>query len=40
MQERYENFLPYIMKYGDEFIAILIENLNPLDNRFIVLEEE
>ncbi len=38
LQERFDNFLPYYVKYGDKLFEILIENLNPLEQGFIVLE--
>ncbi len=39
MQERFDNFLPFYLKYGRDFFEILIENLNPLDNRFVLIED-
>ncbi|PCJ84608.1 MAG: bacillithiol biosynthesis cysteine-adding enzyme BshC [Flavobacteriales bacterium] len=40
LQERQDNFIPYYLKHGKEFIRTLKENLNPLDFRFTVLREE
>lgn len=40
LQERYDNFIPFYLKYGDEFIVSLKENLNPLQPQFLVLMEE
>ena len=37
LQERYDNFIPYYLKYGDNFIKILKNELNPLDSRFVIL---
>ena len=37
LQERYNNFVPYYLKYGDNFIKKLREELNPLDTNFVVL---
>tara|TARA_B100000963_G_scaffold130902_1_gene114174 strand:+ start:1 stop:807 length:807 start_codon:yes stop_codon:yes gene_type:complete len=37
LQERYDNFIPYYLKYGDNFIKKLKEELNPLDTNFVVL---
>ena len=40
LQERSDNFLPYVLKYGDGFIDTLKENLDPFAAGFVVLEEE
>jgi bacillithiol biosynthesis cysteine-adding enzyme BshC len=40
LQERHDNFLPYVLKYGDAFLAALKENLNPFEAGFVILEEE
>ncbi|MEQ8703668.1 MAG: bacillithiol biosynthesis cysteine-adding enzyme BshC [Phaeodactylibacter sp.] len=37
LQERYDNFMMYYLKYGRGFFDALIEQLDPLDNRFVVL---
>ena len=37
LQERYDNFIPFYLKGGDNFIKILKENLNPLNPNFVVL---
>ena len=37
LQERHENFIPYYLKYGDNFIKKLKDELNPLDTNFVVL---
>ena len=36
-QERHNNFIPYYLMYGDNFIKKLKEELNPLDTNFVVL---
>ncbi len=40
LQERHDNFLSYILKYGDGFIQTLKEHFAPFDPGFVVLEEE
>ena len=37
LQERYDNFIPFYLRHGDNFIEILKESLNPLDANFVVL---
>tara|TARA_B110000967_G_scaffold124866_1_gene127628 strand:+ start:712 stop:2253 length:1542 start_codon:yes stop_codon:yes gene_type:complete len=37
LQERHDNFIPFYLKYGDNFIEKLKDNLNPLDPNFVVL---
>ena len=37
LQERYDNFIPFYLKSGDNFIEILKEILNPLKPNFVVL---
>jgi len=37
LQERHDNFIPFYLKGGDNFIEILKENLNPLNPNFVVL---
>ena len=39
LQERHDNFMAYYLKQGDAYFAILKENLNPLDKRFLVFLE-
>jgi len=36
LQERYDNFMPYYLKYGQSFVETLINNFNPLENKFII----
>lgn len=40
LQERHDNFLPYVLKYGDEFISALKDNFAPFDQGFVLLEED
>ena len=40
LQERYDNFLPHYLAIGDSFFDGLVENLNPLDRKFICLLPE
>jgi uncharacterized protein YllA (UPF0747 family) len=37
LQERFDNFIPYYLKYGEDFIKILKQELNPLDANFVIL---
>lgn len=37
LQERYDNFLPFYLKYGREFFQILKENLDPFDKSFLTI---
>lgn len=39
LQERHDNFIPYLLKYGDVFIETLKANLGPFDAGFVILEE-
>ncbi len=39
LQERHDNFMPYLLKYGDAFIEELKANLAPFDAGFVVLED-
>ncbi|MBK8554818.1 MAG: bacillithiol biosynthesis cysteine-adding enzyme BshC [Lewinellaceae bacterium] len=39
MQERFDNFIPYYLKYGEYFLDTLKENLDPLQAGLIILEE-
>jgi uncharacterized protein YllA (UPF0747 family) len=40
LQERYDNFIPFYLKGGDNFIEMLKENLNPLNPNFVVLNSK
>ena len=40
LQERYDNFISFYLKYGDRFIETLMKHLNPLEKGFIVIKEE
>lgn len=37
LQERFDSFITYYTKHGDNFLRILKEELNPLDSNFVVL---
>lgn len=37
LQERYDNFLPHYMSMGESFFDILVDNLDPLDRKFICI---
>lgn len=37
LQERFDNFIPYYLKDGENFIEMLKDNLDPLDTNFVVL---
>lgn len=39
MQERYDNFMPYLLKYGEGFIDTLKTELDPFDAGCVILEE-
>lgn len=39
LQERFDNFMPYILKYGDRFIVEIKDKIKPFDPGFVVLEE-
>ena len=38
LQERYDNFIPYYLVHGDNFMKTLKVHLKPLDTNFVVLE--
>lgn len=40
LQERHDNFLSYVLKYGDGFIVNIKEHFAPFDAGFVILEEE
>lgn len=40
LQERYDNFIPYYLRYGDEWISALIQHLDPLNKSFKILIEQ
>ena len=37
LQERYDSFIPFYLKDGENFIERLKQNLNPLDPNFVIL---
>lgn len=39
LQERHDNFTTYYCEFGDDFIKTLLEKLDPLDFRFVVVRE-
>ena len=39
LQERHNNFIQFYLKYGDNFIKILKDSLNPLNTNFVVLSK-
>ncbi len=39
LQERHENFIPFYLRYSSSFIQTLKEKLQPLDCRFLILED-
>ncbi len=39
LQERVDNFIPYYLKYGERFIEALMENLEPFESGFVILED-
>ena len=39
LQERYDNFLPFYLKYGEEWFDLLMEGFDPLDRKFKVYLE-
>jgi bacillithiol synthase len=40
LQERYDNFIPYYLKHGENFIKILQSELNPLESNFVILSPQ
>lgn len=38
LQERHENISTFYLRYGSSFIGVLKQNLQPLDCRFVILE--
>ena len=40
LQERTDNFLPYILKYGDGWLDTLLDNFDPLRAELLVLSEK
>ena len=40
LQERYDNFLPYFLKYGNVFFETLKAHFNPLDKQFKIFVDE
>lgn len=40
LQERHDNFLSIYLKHGDAFLSLLIQELNPLEEGLLVVQEE
>ena len=40
LQERHDNFIPFYLKYGENFIEILLKELKPLDVKFVILSPQ
>ena len=40
LQERYDNFIPFYLKHGDNFMEILKKELIPLDAKFVILSPQ
>ena len=36
LQERFENFIPFYIKFGQKFFDLLIENINPFEHNILV----
>ena len=39
LQERYESFIPFYLKYGKEWFGELLKYLDPLNKNFLIIEE-
>ena len=39
-QERYDNFIPYYLRYGQDFLEAMHQHFDPFDFRLMVLTEE
>lgn len=37
LQERFENFIPFYLKYGKEFKQVLFDNFDPLEKKFVLI---
>ena len=37
LQERYDNFLNFYVRYGRQFLDVLVEHLNPLEEGFVLV---
>ena len=40
LQERHDNFIPFYLKHGENFIEILLKELKPLDVKFVILSPQ
>ncbi len=39
LQERYDNFIPYYLRYGKKWFEDLLEVMEPLNKNFLIIEE-
>jgi bacillithiol biosynthesis cysteine-adding enzyme BshC len=39
LQERYDNFIPFYLKYGQAWLDFLVKELDPLNPHFLLVEE-
>ncbi len=40
LQERHDNFIPFYLKYQEDFFRVLLDNLHPLEKKFVVVVDE
>lgn len=40
LQERYDNFIPFYLKYGKEFFEVLKASFDPLEKKFVAIADE
>ena len=40
LQERYDNFIPFYLKYQERFFEVLFDNLHPLEKKFVVVIDD
>lgn len=40
LQERHDNFIPFYLKYGQDWLDFLVKELNPMNPHFLLVEEE
>ena len=40
LQERHDNFIEYYSQYGSTFFEILIENIDPIEKKFLVIADD
>ncbi len=39
LQERFDNFMPWFLQFGFEYFDLLKDNMEPLKNEFLIIEE-